>query len=303
MHSRLGAHCHQSTLVSIQRPPHPPRPPRSYWNKTSPTLATCTPLCLTMVRHSPLKNSKVGAVREALPTSQGHHTIPPPMALPNVWFRLLSRHSTKSSLPPRAALQEFLIQYRRTLRSEGYSPSELLNGHQIWTKIDVLLPYPAHAAQGKQAREATKSQAQEAPNRVASIYSVGTPCYALYCGPRLEKDPRWVPAVVTKVFGSRSVSVRVFPRGATWMRHIEQLCPRYGAQEDADPGEAQVSSTELVPPLEEDIADVSEFSVPTVEVTRDNAKPMRMYTGSDYSRDNPRRSARQHHRTGNFTSQ
>ena len=138
---------------------------------------------------------------------------------------------TKSSLPPRAALQEYLIQYRRTPRSEGYSPSELLNGRQIRTKIDVLLPSPAHAAQGKQAREATKSQAQEAPNRVAPIYSVGTPCYALYCGPRQEKDPRWVPAVVTKVFGSRSVSVRVFPRGATWRRHIEQLRPRYGAQQ------------------------------------------------------------------------
>ena len=218
---------------------------------------------------------------------------------------------TKSLLPPRAALQEFLIQYCRTPRSEGYSSSELLNGRQIRTKIDVLLPSPAHAAQGKQAREATKSQAQVAPNRVAPIYSVGTPCYALYCSPRQEKDPRWVPAVVTKVFGSCSVSVRVFPRGATWRRHIEQLCPRYGAQEDADPGEVQVSSTEPVPvpPLAEDIADVSAFSVPAVEATRDNAKPMRMYrnprlpTGSDYSRDNPRRSARQHHRTGNFASQ
>lgn len=91
---------------------------------------------------------------------------------------------SKSSLPPWAALQEFLIQYRRTPRSEGYSPSELLNGRQIQTKIDVLFPSPAHAAQGKQAREATKSQAQEAPNRVAPMYSVGTPCYALYCGPR-----------------------------------------------------------------------------------------------------------------------
>ena len=121
----------------------------------------------------------------------------------------------KQALPPRAALQEFLIQHRRTPRSEGYSPSELLNGRQIRTKIDVLLPSPAHAAQGKQAKEATRSQAQEAPNRVAPIYSVGTPCYALYCGPRREKDPRWVPAVVTKVYGSHSVSVRVCPRCGT----------------------------------------------------------------------------------------
>ena len=116
---------------------------------------------------------------------------------------------SKSSLPPRAALQEFLMQYRRTTLAEGYSPSELLNGRQIRAKIDTLLPSPAHMAQGRQAREATKSQAQEDPERVTAIYCIGTPCYAVYCGPRQEKDPRWVPAVVTKVFGSRSVNVRV----------------------------------------------------------------------------------------------
>eukprot|EP00731_Ephydatia_muelleri_P034216 Em0051g8a len=204
---------------------------------------------------------------------------------------------SKSSLPPRAALLEFLIQYRRTPRSEGYSPSERLNGHQIRTKIDVLLPSPAHVSQGKQAREATKSQEQEAPNRVALIYSVGTPCYALYCGPRREKDPRWVPAVVTKVYGSRSVSVRVFPRGGTWRRHIEQLRPRYGAQEDADPGEVQVSSSVLVPPPAEgvdptvDSVDASELSA-AVE-TSIPTKSTRMYrnprlpTGSDYSLETP----------------
>ena len=224
---------------------------------------------------------------------------------------------SKSSLPPRAALQEFLIQYRRTPRSEGYSPSELLNGRQIRTKIDVLLPSPAHVSQGKQAREATKSQEQEAPNRVALIYSVGTPCYALYCGPRREKDPRWVPAVVTKVYGSRSVSVRVFPRGGTWRRHIEQLRPRYGAQEDADPGDVQVSSSVLVPPPAEgvdptvDSVAASELSaavetcIPT-KSTRRYRNP-RLPTGSDYSLENPRRSVRQHnpiHRFGeHFASQ
>ena len=141
---------------------------------------------------------------------------------------------SKSSLPPRAALQEFLMQYRRTPLAEGYSPSELLNGRQIRAKINTLLPSPAQMAQGRQAREVTKSQAQEDLERVTPI---GTPCYALYCGPRHKKDLRWVPAVVTKVFGSRSVNVRVIPRGGTWRRHIEQQRPRYGIEEEADPGE------------------------------------------------------------------
>ena len=65
---------------------------------------------------------------------------------------------TKSSLLPRLALQEFLMQYRRTPLSLGYSPSQPLNGRQIRAKIDVLLPSPAHITHGKQANEATKSQ-------------------------------------------------------------------------------------------------------------------------------------------------
>ena len=120
---------------------------------------------------------------------------------------------TKSPLPPRSALQEFLMLYRRTPLNLGYSPSELLNGRQIRAKIDVLLPSPAHIAQGKQAKEATKSQMTkdgDQVEKVATIFKVGTPCYALYFGPRRDKDPKWVPAIVTKVFGSRSVQCECF---------------------------------------------------------------------------------------------
>ena len=92
----------------------------------------------------------------------------------------------KSKLPPRPALQEFLMQYRRTPFNTGFSPSQLLNGRQLRTKIDALLPSPAHIAQEHQAREATKSQQKEqtAVQHVRTAYDVGTPCYALYCGPR-----------------------------------------------------------------------------------------------------------------------
>ena len=108
------------------------------------------------------------------------------------------------------------MQYTRTPLSLGCSPCELPNGRQIRAKIDVLLPSPAHIAQGKQAKEATKSQMikdGDQVEKVAAIVKVGTPCYALYFGPRRDKDPRWVPTIVTKVFGSRSVKVRVFPKG------------------------------------------------------------------------------------------
>ena len=94
---------------------------------------------------------------------------------------------TKSSLPPRAAVLEFLMQYRRTPLASGYSPSEILNGRQIRCKIDVLLPSPAHIAQAKQATATSKSPpttSHSQVSRVAHTFKVGDPCYALYCGPR-----------------------------------------------------------------------------------------------------------------------
>jgi len=44
----------------------------------------------------------------------------------------------------------------------------LLNGRQIRAKIDTLLPSPAHTAQGKQAKEAKKSQQSERQLPVSS---------------------------------------------------------------------------------------------------------------------------------------
>ena len=194
------------------------------------------------------------------------------------------------------------MQYRRTPLADTYSPSELLNGRQMRTKIDVLLPSPPHIAQGKQAREATKSQEQELATRVTPIYSVGSPCYALYCGPRRDKDPRWVPAVVTKKFGTRSVSVRVVPRGGTWRRHIEQLRPRYVDQDDTDPGEMpiQASAPDLsvltASPLLEDtpgmeMTQASTTLVPVAPPARKARNP-RLPTGNEYGPHNPRRSSR-----------
>ncbi len=189
----------------------------------------------------------------------------------------------KSTLPPRAALQEFLMQYRRTPLASGYSPSELLNGRQIRTKIDTLLPSPAHKAQGQQAREATKSQTIA---KVEPSFTVGTPCYALYCGPRRTKDPRWVPATVVKVYGSRSVNVKVHPNGPIWRRHLEQLQPRYGVEHDAEIPAATV---------EQDIQ-----PEPTLPPAVTAAKPRRnprLPDGDEYGRQNPRRSQRNKPRT------
>ncbi|ELU05553.1 hypothetical protein CAPTEDRAFT_214795 [Capitella teleta] len=98
----------------------------------------------------------------------------------------------KSALSPQAALNEFLMHYCRIPLNYSYSPSEALNGRQIRCRIDTLLPSPAHLAQKKQ---------QVAKLTTKRYYTVGTACYALYCGPRRTQEPRCVPAVITKVYG------------------------------------------------------------------------------------------------------
>ena len=159
----------------------------------------------------------------------------------------------KSSLAVKTALQQFLMQYRRTPLAGGYSPSELLNGRQMRAAIDTLF----------------------------------MPCYALYCGPKRERDPQWVPVVVTKVYGARSVNVRVYPKGPTWRRHVEQLCPRYTSEEDNDPGDTPSSAIEN-----------SNVDSPNIDLSGPSAAPPettyvpQSVPAQEFGPHNPRRSAR-----------
>ena len=157
----------------------------------------------------------------------------------------------KSSLLPKSALQEFLMMYRRTPLASGLSPSEILNGHQIRSLIDILKPSPVHIALGRQSqttRAETTSSSSVA--KVLHSYKAGTPVYTAYYGPRNDKDPRWVPAIVKKLLGARTILVHVCPRGPVWKCHIEQLRPCYGADQDADPGEVTIPESTTHPPLQ-----------------------------------------------------
>ena len=220
---------------------------------------------------------------------------------------------TKSSLPPQQALLEFLQQYRRTPSATGHSPSELLMGRQIRTKIDTLLPSPVQAAQRLQveARDRTNRTTQK---KEPAEYHVGTPCYALYCGPRKSKDPRWVPAVVTKLFGRRAASVRISPRGPVWRRHLEQLRPRHTASEEesddtTDYGPASTTPNDLestsnsVTPSSSPASD--RISSPASDRPQVELSPAANQPGEDrtlpieqssptYGPGNPRRSQRPH---------
>jgi len=142
----------------------------------------------------------------------------------------------KSTEAPKDALQVFLRNFRRTPSSTGYPPGELLNGRQIRIIIDTLLPSPAHAAQGKQAKEVTKSRQLPVTQAVVT-YKIGDPSYTLYFGPRRDRDPRRVPAIVVKHFGTRSVNVRAVPRGPVWRRNTDQLQRRYISTDHTEHGD------------------------------------------------------------------
>ena len=51
-----------------------------------------------------------------------------------------------------------------------------------------------------------------------------------------NRVPRWIPAVVVQILGPRHVLIQGVPKGPTWKRHVEQLRPRHGVDEDDDPG-------------------------------------------------------------------
>ena len=146
------------------------------------------------------------------------------------------------------------MQYRRIPFASGLSPSELLNGRRIRTKIDTLVPSIPHLLQGRHSKQASKHSNAEDSEVVSKVEHH----YSLYFGPRRDRDPRWVPAIVTKV---------------------------HGTDQDDDPCEIPTSvlSTETLPAGTDHASSSSSMN------QRNNP---RLPTGDEYGRHNPRRSAR-----------
>lgn len=174
----------------------------------------------------------------------------------------------KSSLLPKQALNEFLMQYRRTPLENGLSPCELLMRRQIRTKLDCILPSPENQLARKQVQGNTSDNQRSTSASVK--YPVGTPCYALYYGPRREKSNKWVPAIVVKTFGARSVNVKVCPSGPVWRRHMDQLRPRLSVGEDSDPPPEDTDPPPETPTLDDPAEDSAESQVPAAA---ENARP------------------------------
>ena len=116
-------------------------------------------------------------------------------------FKEVLRKSSKAK-----ALQDFLLMYRRTPTHCGSSPSKLMNGCQIHTKIDTLILVLLQLPLPKKSIKKIRS------------FKVGNLVYALYCGPRRNRDLRWVPKVIAKTRGTNLFHVHIVPNGPMWRR-------------------------------------------------------------------------------------
>ena len=184
----------------------------------------------------------------------------------------------KSKLAPRLALQEFLMMYRRTPTPTGYSPSELLNGRQIRTLIDALVPSPSQFAQQRQQKTKVCTTA-------GAHFDVGDTCYALcFRPPGSTATERWVEGIIVKA-SARTYNVRIPSRGQVWRRHLDQLRVRHLDDE-------QPSSTSSSPPsLPKPPSPLPEYGRP---------KPPSPLP--EYGRHNPRRTQRARKPNPKFSS-
>jgi hypothetical protein len=152
-------------------------------------------------------------------------------------------------------------------------------GHRL-TKAGVQKGPKVNAVMAMQ-REGAKQ-----PKAVTKDYQVGDAVYAIYYGPRQDRDPRWIPATVVKRRGSRIYEVKIHPNGPIWRRHWEQLRPRYSSAEDLEPGD--VPTTPSGPDTTSPVAEPPSAIPTPPRMPRSN-----LPTPPEYGPGNPRRSQRQ----------
>ena len=180
----------------------------------------------------------------------------------------------KPSLVPQRALLEFLQQYKRTPTACG-SPQV---GYSTTDRSPPGLTACYHHQHGQQ----TKLKAASKSLQSFHNDKVGDPCCTLYFGPKRTQDPRWIPVVVVKRTGTRTVQVRPIPRGGIWRRHIDQLRPRY--PQDDEPRDEY--SFTAYPDSADDFPDDS-VSIQQPEISPSVSSPLQ---SPAYCPGNPRRS-------------
>jgi hypothetical protein len=112
-----------------------------------------------------------------------------------------------------SVIAKYLLVYRVTKHgTTGESPSMLLMGRNLRTRMDLIRPSVRSHVEIQQQKMVEKSASRG--------------CRKLYCGDRVQarnfgNGPKWMPGVVVEIRGSRHYLIDV--QGKLWKRHIDQL--------------------------------------------------------------------------------
>ena len=124
-------------------------------------------------------------------------------------------------------LAKFLFKYRITPHSTtGVSPSELLMGRRIRSRLDLLLPDLTSVVQDKQLKQ-KQAHDKKKPDR---NFIIGDTVFAEDFTASSEK---WLPGVVQKVTGPLSYQIEL-SNGQIVRRHIDSIRARVVSNDQAE---------------------------------------------------------------------
>ena len=132
-------------------------------------------------------------------------------------FKQGLRRTSGSFLQER--LSKFLFTYRLTPQSTtGVTPSSLLMGHRIRSRLDALFPSVTSRVEKQQSKQAAYHDSQ----KLLQSFKVGDLVYAKDFS---TMPTSWTPGKVTKVTGPLSYRVEHLD-GCDFRRHVDAICNR-----------------------------------------------------------------------------
>ena len=127
------------------------------------------------------------------------------------------RAGAQSGVGMEQMLSSFLLRYRNTPHATtGVSPSSLLFGQNLRTRLDLLWPDIGARVRDQQERQKSYHDRRSKAREVSVGETVWIQNY--------RDSPRWVKGVVVDRVGPVSYLVQT-SNGDIWRRHIEQLRP------------------------------------------------------------------------------
>lgn len=123
-------------------------------------------------------------------------------------------------------VHQFLFQFRNTPHTTtGERPSQLLLGHSLRTRFDLLLPSVESVVERKQAYKKTYY------SRNKNVYFAEGD--RVWARDFRSNSARWCTGTISKVLGRRTYLVKT-DGGMNWRRHVDQLKPSHMAASSSD---------------------------------------------------------------------